>query len=117
MATPLHSLTDKGVKALGDGRHADGGGLYLYLKGSARSWVMRYTIGGKRKELGLGGYPQIVSIAARAKAVEIRQIRETGGDPKPVQVERKLAAKMTQDRNAPRGIGPAQVRGSYHANI
>ena len=68
MATPLHSLTDKGVKALGDGRHAGGGGLYHYVRGSARSWVMRYSIGGKRKELGLGGYPQIALSAARAKA-------------------------------------------------
>ncbi|MEP6019254.1 MAG: integrase arm-type DNA-binding domain-containing protein [Paracoccaceae bacterium] len=94
MAKPLHSLTDKGVKALGVGRHADGGGLYLYVNSSSRAWVMRYTIGASRKELGLGGYPKVSLSAARVQAADIRRILERGGDPK---AERQALKRETRE--------------------
>ena len=42
------------------GRYADGHGLYLIVnhKGS-KSWVFRYQFMGKRRDMGLGGYPFI----------------------------------------------------------
>jgi hypothetical protein len=45
------------------GMHPDGHGLYLRAgPNGAKSWVLRYKVSGKRREMGLGGYP-IVSLA------------------------------------------------------
>lgn len=101
MAKSLHSFTDKEVNALGNGRHADGGGLYLYVNGSHRSWVMRYTLGGKRHELGVGGYPKVSLKAARNTASDIRRILERGGDPKAEREADKSALRERVRRNAP----------------
>ena len=36
----------------------DGAGLYMRIAASgARSWVLRYQIDGKRRDMGLGPYP------------------------------------------------------------
>jgi hypothetical protein len=61
-------LTAKTVAALKDeGRHAVGGavGLHLRIEGSNRWWVLRIKIGGRRRDLGLGGYPEITLADAR----------------------------------------------------
>ena len=53
---------------------SDGSGLVL--KGSAKgigSWVYRKRIGGKLKSTGLGPYPNVTVVAARAKRDEIEQ--------------------------------------------
>lgn len=56
---------------------------------------MRYTLGGKRHELGLGGYPKVSLSAARLQAAEIRRMLEAGMDPK---VEREKQRKADKDR-------------------
>ncbi|BAZ94290.1 integrase [Thiohalobacter thiocyanaticus] len=57
-------------------------GLYLQVAESgARSWILRVTVGSKRRDIGLGGYPDVPLAQAREKAREMReQIRE-GVDP------------------------------------
>ncbi len=52
LTNALTPLTVKNAKA---GRHADGGGLHLLVKESgARSWVYRFMLRGKSRDLGLG---------------------------------------------------------------
>ena len=64
------------------GRYCDGHGLYLDVQPSgSRSWVQRITIGGRRRELGLGGYPIVSLKDARAQAFLNRQCARAGGDP------------------------------------
>ena len=64
------------------GRYCDGHGLYLDVQPSgSRSWVQRITIGGRRRELGLGGYPMVPLKDARAQAFANRQLARSGGDP------------------------------------
>ena len=50
----------KAAKARGPAILHDGGGLYLRVsKTGARSWVFRFQIGGKRRDMGspqVGGY-------------------------------------------------------------
>ena len=44
------------------GMHAVGTvpGLYLQvLESGARTWILRAVIGGKRRDMGLGGYPGV----------------------------------------------------------
>lgn len=56
MPKKLHNaLTPLAVKNAKPGRHADGGGLHLLVKDSgARSWVFRYMLHGKTRDIGLG---------------------------------------------------------------
>jgi hypothetical protein len=57
-----------------EGRHAVGGavpGLHLRIEGGRRSWVLRKTVRGKRRDLGLGSYPLIPLSAARKQALHI----------------------------------------------
>lgn len=66
------------------GRHAVGGvyGLYLDINGkSGRSWVYRVMVGGKRRYMGLGSYPEVGLAQARDKAREMRALIDTGVDP------------------------------------
>jgi integrase len=73
------------LRAAGVGIHGDGGGLYLAVKkGGAnltRSWLFRYSIGGRNHWVGLGAYPDISLQRARQKAQECRQQLYNGIDP------------------------------------
>jgi len=79
----LTKLTAVGVRsAKKPGKHYDGGGLFLLIRSSgSKSWVLRTTINGKRRDLGLGGYPMFALAEARAKAAEYRKIARQGRDP------------------------------------
>ena len=60
----------------------DGGGLYLRVSPTgAKSWVFRIQLSGKRRDMGLGPYPDISLAEARAKAAEHRKQRHEGIDP------------------------------------
>ena len=51
----INRLSAKAVSALGAGKYNDGAGLWL-VKSNAESgkWVLRYTVHGRRREIGLG---------------------------------------------------------------
>ena len=55
------------------GYYSDGGGLYLKVSGGAgRSWVFRYRVAGKLREMGLGSEHTISLADARQAAAECR---------------------------------------------
>ncbi len=57
------------------GRYCDGHGLYLnVIPSGARSWVQRIVIQGRRRELGLGGYPLVSLSEAREVAFANRKL-------------------------------------------
>ena len=63
-------------------RLSDGGGLLLEVRPSgARMWLVRLTVDGKRRDVGLGGYPGVSLKEARDKAAAARKIASGGGDP------------------------------------
>lgn len=71
-------------KASAPGLHFVGGGLGLALQVSAsggRSWVVRLTIGGKRREMGLGSYPEVGLAKAKELATSARDLVRKGVDP------------------------------------
>nr|WP_312379562.1 integrase arm-type DNA-binding domain-containing protein [Delftia acidovorans] len=81
-ATELGALAVSRLR--GPGLHAVGGvsGLYLQVTSSgARSWILRATVGGKRRDMGLGGFPDVTLAFAREKAREARSKIEQGLDP------------------------------------
>ena len=76
-------LRAKQIPTLRPGRHGDGGTLFLVVEpgGRSRHWVQRLTVDGKRRDLGLGGYPYVGLADARAAAFANRQLARRGGDP------------------------------------
>ncbi len=65
-------------------------GLYLQLTpNGGRTWILRMLVGGRRRDIGLGGYPTVTLAQARDKAREARDKVERGLDP----VEERKAAK------------------------
>ena len=64
------------------GKYGDLHGLILRVQPSgSKQWVWRGTVGGKRRDLGLGGYPYVTLAEARAKAFEYRRTARAGNDP------------------------------------
>ena len=63
------------------GLHADGGGLYLQVTVNARdgepakSWIYRYMLRGKAREMGLGSFNAFSLQQAREKALDWRRLR------------------------------------------
>ncbi|WP_348270798.1 Arm DNA-binding domain-containing protein [Rhizobium sp. Root1204] len=47
-------LTVKSISSSKAAKLRDGGGLYLMSKGNGRYWILNYTFGGKRREMGFG---------------------------------------------------------------
>jgi integrase len=66
------------------GQHPVGevAGLRLNVKASgARSWVLRTTVGARRTDIGLGGYPTVTLAQARERAREALDKIRAGTDP------------------------------------
>ena len=80
---PENVLTHHFVRTVArPGRYRDGHGLYLEVQPSgSRSWVQRLSVGGRRRELGLGGFPLVSLDEARRQAFENRRLARAGGDP------------------------------------
>jgi len=78
----LGKLTARGVASAGPGRHSDGGGLYLVNSGQGRGrWVLRYTLDGRIRDMGLGSVRYVGLAEARAAAEEARRAVRAGRDP------------------------------------
>src|SRR5687768_14509344 len=89
------ALTDRAVKGAAPGRHGDGAvrGLMLVVQPSgARSWILRYQLAGRRRDLGLGPYPEIGLARAREKALAARRLVKEGRDPL---AERRRSSALT----------------------
>ncbi|MTH59004.1 tyrosine-type recombinase/integrase [Paracoccus litorisediminis] len=76
-------------------------GLHLQItRNGARSWILRATIGGKRRDLGLGGYPDVTLAQARERAREAKDKIWRGIDP----VEERKAARAALAAAQKRGM-------------
>ena len=84
-------------------RLSDGDGLYMLVRpNGAKWWRLDYSIGGKRKTLSIGVYPDTGLKAARDKADEARQFVAAGTDPSDVRKANK--AQQAKAREADRRI-------------
>ncbi|KAI3606292.1 Integrase [Cupriavidus necator H850] len=72
------------------GYHHDGGGLYLQVSPvGAKSWIFRFKLHGRAREMGLGSLNTIALADARQKATECRKLLLDGVDP----IEARNAAR------------------------
>ncbi len=106
MAAEMGKLTALSVKSLKHpggkdrpARFGDGDGLYLQVTpGGAKSWLFRYMVAGKEREMGLGSLgepPGGVPLAkARLLAGEARAVVRDGRDP----IEARRSARQAQQK-------------------
>jgi len=83
MAKQINKLTDRGIRSQNKpGRYADGNGLYLQVgKSGAKSWIFRYMLDGKSREMGLGSIRMETLSQARDKAKQCKKLLRCGTDP------------------------------------
>ena len=89
MSKAISPLSAKSVESLKKpGAHAVGGVPGLCIQNTARnghlsrSWLFRYSLSGKRSNMGLGPYPAVSLQDARKKANKVRELVLEGIDPK-----------------------------------
>ncbi|HDR9868711.1 TPA: site-specific integrase [Burkholderia cenocepacia] len=79
----LHRLSALRVaKAVNPGHYSDGGGLYMQIADSgARSWVFRFKLDGRVREMGLGPLSRVSLGEARKLAIGYREMVGNQIDP------------------------------------
>lgn len=105
-AKELSAIEVKRLKHDGRGKHsvfAVGGveGLALQISQTgARSWILRFSSGDRRRHMGLGGYPNVSLAQARERARDARDQIWNGKDP----VESRKEAKAANAARLLRGM-------------
>jgi integrase len=97
----LNRLSQLEVNNAQVGMHADGGGLYLQVTKTAsgqlnKSWLYRYSVGRRERQMGLGSLANVKLLDARRKAAECRQQRLDGIDP----IEARESAQRLAEASA-----------------
>ena len=104
----MPSLTAARVKAAEPGKHQDGQGLFLRVTDAgSKSWVLRITVDGRRRDIGLGGWPDVGLADARRKATDYRTAVADGRNPLAEKRRAdtptfRVAAQAVYDANRPR---------------
>ncbi|MBW6494573.1 MAG: integrase arm-type DNA-binding domain-containing protein [Burkholderiaceae bacterium] len=75
-------LTELKIKHAKAGYWLDGDGLYLQVSESgAKSWIYRFQLNGKRREMGMGSLADVSAKDARRRAAEARALVHNKIDP------------------------------------
>lgn len=75
-------MTVKKVEAAtGTAKLSDGAGLYLMVRNDKKRWALLYSLSGRRREMGLGSFPDVTLADARRKAAEAKAKVLAGEDP------------------------------------
>jgi len=90
----INALSQLQAKHSPKGKYADGQGLWLWKnhKETGR-WKLRIVVGGKRREMGLGRWPDVSIAEAREQAAAARQQLRKGIDP----IEQRQAEQRKAD--------------------
>ena len=81
-AHSLNKLTAQEVKGAESGKHCDGGGLWLHKReDGGGQWVLRVTVHGRRREMGLGSAQDVTLKDARTLAAKWRGLAAAEVDP------------------------------------
>lgn len=96
VAKPLSNIE---LRRLPPGTHAVGGvpGLLVVVRDTGtRHWLLRVTIGGKRREIGFGSYPETSLADARDRARADRAAVRDGRDPAEERLQARAALAATR---------------------
>lgn len=97
----INKLTSLAVKRITKrGYYGDGGGLWLQVgKSGTKSWVFRFTLDGRSREMGLGALHTVSLSKAREIARDHRKLLLEGTDPIERRVDAKAARRLSQARS------------------
>ena len=89
-------LTDTKCRNAGEGKHADGGGLYLHVTAKGRYWRAAYRFDGKQKTASFGVYPAVTLKDARlAHAAFKAQLKRRHRPQRPQEGSERLRPRKT----------------------
>ncbi len=95
----IGKLTAQSIQAA-TSKIGDGGGLWLEVKKTGtKSWVYRYRLHGRDREMGLGAWPDVSLKSAREKASNCRALKAEGIDPIENRNQEKNRLILEQSRN------------------
>ncbi len=78
-------------------RLGDGGGLYLQVSsGGSKSWLFRFMLEGRSREMGLGSFEFVGLAEARQFALDARRLLTDGVDPIDARTAAEKAAKLAK---------------------
>ncbi|MEX2249161.1 MAG: integrase arm-type DNA-binding domain-containing protein [Parvibaculum sp.] len=111
MARGIHKLSAaKVAKTTAPGRYGDGGGLWLQVAaGGSRSWLLRFMLDGKAREMGLGALATVTLAEARERARDARKALGEGIDP----IEARAAQRGALRADAARAMTFRAAAGAY----
>lgn len=113
------ALTQMKAKNLGAGKYADGQGLWLIKRDRVVGrWMLRLTVFGKRREMGLGRWPDVSIGEARERAAEARKQLRDGVDPIEERAKRRRRVyRLTVQQTIPQCFEArkAQLKGDGEA--
>lgn len=100
MARLIDKLSPLAVsKMTKPGYYGDGAGLWLQVSASgSKSWIFRYTLAGRQREMGLGPTHTVSLASARLQAKEHRLTLRDGKDPLEVRQATRLATALAKSR-------------------
>lgn len=95
MTRALNKLNAPKVRSCSPGKYSDGGGLWLVKReDGGGQWVLRVTIHGRRREMGLGSMSEVSLKEARGSAEKWRaKVRDNQDPIKERERERREAAR------------------------
>lgn len=111
----MANLTDRQIKALAIGKHADGSGLYLNIRDTGtKAWELRVQVRGVRRAFGLGAYPGVSLKQARERSVEYKKKLAEGIDPT-IDENDQRAMSFKEATNAFLALNQSRWRNRKHA--
>jgi len=98
--------------------HCDGKGLYLQVtmgddRKPNKSWLYRFKLHGRERQMGLGPFPDISLAGARDLAADARKLVKTGTDPIDARGAQRAATKLAADLDKAKGMTFDQCRDAY----
>lgn len=112
-----NALTQMKAKNLDVGKHADGQGLWLNKRSKiAGKWTLRLVVRGKRREMGLGRWPDVSIAEARERAASARKELRDGIDPIAARAQKQEAPKVVTLAEAAQGCFEAKRAELKNAN-
>jgi integrase len=99
MGRTINRLTSlRAQKLRAPGMYADGAGLYLQVtgEGSGKSWLFRFSLCNRSREMGLGPVTKVSLAEARGKAAEYHKLIDAGIDPIEWRKQQRAQAALAQ---------------------
>lgn len=98
----IHKLSQHKIETAGPGKYGDGAGLQLRVtKGGSKTWILRYSILGRNREMGMGNLFDVSLDEARQTTPNYRKMALNGTDPMEERNRLRRAAKKAQQESAP----------------